>query len=196
MAMSKEKRELLTDFRRKQILEAALVLFLEKGINGTTMQDIADKAGISKGLIYRYFSSKNEILEAEAELIEKCEEECAAMPTAIEALKLYATRLLSDSKKSGYFPPLRLYIICFIQGMLPASMQERYFSHNHGREYFGKIMRRGQAEGTIRDGDPEELGDIFWNYLLGATAQLVSSTKEHEYEPKIRHILDLFKKES
>ena len=194
MAMSEERRAKLTDFRRKQILEAALVLFLEKGINGTTMQDIADKIGISKGLIYRYFSSKNEILEAEAELIEKCEEECAAMPTAMEALKLYATRLLSDTKKSGYFPPLRLYITCFIQGTLPSSMQERYFANNHGREYFGKLMRKGQMEGSIRDGDPEELGDIFWNYLLGATAQLVSSPKEEEYEPKIKYILDLFKK--
>ncbi len=48
--------------RRNQILEAALNVFAEKGFKGATNQDIADKAGISPGLIYRYFKSKEDLL--------------------------------------------------------------------------------------------------------------------------------------
>ncbi len=52
----KEKREL--------ILDTALELFAEKGFHTTSIEQIAKKAGISKGLTYNYFESKNAILEA------------------------------------------------------------------------------------------------------------------------------------
>ncbi|ELR68633.1 Transcriptional regulator [Fulvivirga imtechensis AK7] len=46
----------------KKILDTALVLFADKGFNRTTTDEIARKARVSKGLIYFYFSSKEEIL--------------------------------------------------------------------------------------------------------------------------------------
>jgi AcrR family transcriptional regulator len=45
------------------ILDCSLELFASKGFRGTTIQDIAEKANISKGLIYNYFKTKDEILE-------------------------------------------------------------------------------------------------------------------------------------
>lgn len=48
---------------RKAILKAALTLFARNGYSKTTTDDIARKVGISKGLIYNYFSNKEEILE-------------------------------------------------------------------------------------------------------------------------------------
>ena len=50
--------------RRNQILEAALKVFAEKGFKGATNQAIADEAGISPGLIYRYFKNKEDLLFA------------------------------------------------------------------------------------------------------------------------------------
>ena len=44
-------------------METALELFAESGFHATSMSQIAKKAGISKGLAYNYFQSKNEILE-------------------------------------------------------------------------------------------------------------------------------------
>lgn len=49
--------------KRKVILESALELFAENGFYATSMSMIAKKAGISKGLAYNYFKSKNDILE-------------------------------------------------------------------------------------------------------------------------------------
>ncbi|TDD74766.1 TetR/AcrR family transcriptional regulator [Actinomadura darangshiensis] len=50
--------------RRRQILDAARACFIRKGIYETSMQDIFAEAGLSSGAVYRYFKSKNEIIEA------------------------------------------------------------------------------------------------------------------------------------
>lgn len=47
--------------RRKQILEAATKVFVEKGYNGSTTAEIAKAADISEVTLFRYFSSKKEI---------------------------------------------------------------------------------------------------------------------------------------
>jgi AcrR family transcriptional regulator len=49
--------------RPSEILEAALAAFAENGLSGTRVEDIADRAGVSKGTIYLYFSSKEEIFK-------------------------------------------------------------------------------------------------------------------------------------
>ena len=52
------------DERKKQILTAAFNEFTKKGFAMTSMDDIAKKAAVSKGLIYHYFDSKESLLEA------------------------------------------------------------------------------------------------------------------------------------
>jgi AcrR family transcriptional regulator len=55
--------------RREQILEAARVCFLRNGLHNTSMQDLIQEAGLSVGAVYRYFKSKNEIINAIAESV-------------------------------------------------------------------------------------------------------------------------------
>jgi TetR/AcrR family transcriptional regulator, transcriptional repressor of aconitase len=50
--------------RRRQILDAALACFSRRGFHQTSMQDIFDESGLSPGAVYRYFKSKEEIVEA------------------------------------------------------------------------------------------------------------------------------------
>lgn len=50
--------------RLKSIVKHALALFIEKGIQQTSIQDIIEGAGISKGTFYNYFTSKNECVAA------------------------------------------------------------------------------------------------------------------------------------
>ncbi len=60
---SKEQFATIRQRSRKAILDAALHLFAWKGYRETTMDDIAARAGISKGLIYDHFRSKLVLLE-------------------------------------------------------------------------------------------------------------------------------------
>ena len=52
------------DERAPEILEAALACFAAKGFAGTRMDDIAARAGITKGTIYLYFESKEAVFKA------------------------------------------------------------------------------------------------------------------------------------
>jgi AcrR family transcriptional regulator len=49
--------------RPDEVLDAALDLFIEKGFPATRVEDIAKRAGLSKGAVYLYFPSKEKILE-------------------------------------------------------------------------------------------------------------------------------------
>jgi AcrR family transcriptional regulator len=50
--------------RPQQLLEAALELFVEKGFAATRSEEVAARAGVSKGTLYLYFPSKEELLKA------------------------------------------------------------------------------------------------------------------------------------
>lgn len=50
------------EIRRAEIMDAAMLLFMEKGYTNTTTQDIVDKVNISRGLLYYHFKNKEDIL--------------------------------------------------------------------------------------------------------------------------------------
>ncbi len=51
-----------SEIRRAEIINAAMLLFMEKGYINTTTQDIVDKVNISRGLLYYHFKNKEDIL--------------------------------------------------------------------------------------------------------------------------------------
>ncbi|MCM1167370.1 MAG: TetR/AcrR family transcriptional regulator [Lachnospiraceae bacterium] len=59
--MKQEEKSLLS---KNKILTAASEVFTQKGYDTSTMQDIIDKCGLSKGAIYHHFKSKEEIMQA------------------------------------------------------------------------------------------------------------------------------------
>ena len=58
------RRELQAQERRGQLIDIARRLFAEKGIENTTIKDIADEAGVAQGLLYHYFRGKDELFWA------------------------------------------------------------------------------------------------------------------------------------
>ena len=62
MARREERKEQITEYRQKQILEAALDVFSKKGYGEATIPDIAREAGVAVGTIYNYYESKRDLL--------------------------------------------------------------------------------------------------------------------------------------
>ena len=81
--------------RRSQILDAALVCFAKRGFHQTSMHDISGEAGISVGLIYRYFENKEAVISAMAarhkEEIQQMLERARQAPTLLESLEILFT---------------------------------------------------------------------------------------------------------
>ena len=59
-----ERREAAATDKREAIMAAALGLFVERGFYGTAVPEIADRAGVGAGTIYRYFESKEALVNA------------------------------------------------------------------------------------------------------------------------------------
>ena len=58
------KRERRKEARPGELLDAALNLFVEKGFAATRMEEVAKRAGVSKGTVFLYFPSKEELFKA------------------------------------------------------------------------------------------------------------------------------------
>ncbi len=63
MPRSQEQYDEIRKQKKQLIMDTALELFAENGFHATTMSKVAKKAGVSKGLAYNYFESKQEILD-------------------------------------------------------------------------------------------------------------------------------------
>src|SRR5467141_150691 len=81
--------------RRSQILDAALVCFAKRGFHQTSMHDISGEAGISVGLIYRYFENKDAVISAMADAhkqeIQELLNRARQAPSLLDALELFFT---------------------------------------------------------------------------------------------------------
>src|SRR6266542_2185072 len=53
--------------RRVQLIDTALCVFAEKGVEGATVKDLSEAAGVAQGLLYHYFRSKEDLLRAALE---------------------------------------------------------------------------------------------------------------------------------
>lgn len=58
------QRDLQAENRRNQILDLALALFADRGVENVSIKDLAGEAQVAQGLIYYYFKSKDALLEA------------------------------------------------------------------------------------------------------------------------------------
>jgi TetR/AcrR family transcriptional regulator, repressor for uid operon len=81
--------------RRRQILDAAMVCFAKRGFHQASMHDISAEAGISVGLIYRYFENKEAVISAMADQhktqIQEVLERARQAPNLLESLEILFT---------------------------------------------------------------------------------------------------------
>ena len=81
--------------RPQQILDAALICFAKRGFHQTSMHDISAEAGISVGLIYRYFENKESVISAIADRhkreIDQVLERARQAPSLREAVEILLT---------------------------------------------------------------------------------------------------------
>jgi TetR/AcrR family transcriptional regulator, transcriptional repressor of aconitase len=86
------------DARRQQIVDAARARFASHGFARTSMADIVTESGLSNGAIYRYFTSKDEIV------IAVCEQASEGLPKAltIEAVDGFLKHVRAMARQTGH----------------------------------------------------------------------------------------------
>ncbi|MEH7436631.1 TetR/AcrR family transcriptional regulator [Neobacillus drentensis] len=168
--------------KKKEILASALVCFAKKGFQVATIDDIVGHSGISKGAIYNYFKSKDEIyLELmntdTKETYESLVKDLETYDSAIEKIdflfNLYLLVDFSDKDIKGKF-------IVHDEFKLHASRHTELAEKLTDRrnQYFvdliAGIIKTGQESGEIKkDLHPEVIADLFWSMINGVTIQSV-----------------------
>lgn len=174
MPRNPERNLQLRDARRAQLLSSALELFVGKGLAATKITDIARAAGISQGLLYHYFPSKEAIY---VELVGGSFRRLVAAARGLEKLPLppedrlahALTHLLEGLAGDDDFA--RHFILNAQAGFfdgLPdeaARLVRRYRRVPY--RVVASILAEGQRAGTVVPGDPHTLSTVFWSQIKG-----------------------------
>jgi AcrR family transcriptional regulator len=162
-------REDQKEKRRQEILFAGLSLFISKGYSGTTIKDIAGAVGMSAGLMFHYFASKEELyLELVSQGIEGPMN--SVQPTELDPMTFFeitAERILSYIKTQPFVA--KMFVLMHqatYSDDVPASVKA-LLTKLDIHTPTAKIIRKGQANGTIRAGDPLALSLAFWSAIQG-----------------------------
>ena len=59
--LGRTKKDVLSEFRRSELLTAARAVFAKKGFHDASIEEIAEMAEVAKGTVYLYYKSKNEL---------------------------------------------------------------------------------------------------------------------------------------
>jgi AcrR family transcriptional regulator len=145
--------------RPQEILDAALTVFVTKGFAATKLDDVAAAAGISKGLLYRYFDNKAELFKEVVRqtlvaTIRTVGDRTRASDTALSALEIFLEQMIaisSDARRSaipklvisesGNFPELAMFYLAEVIGP--------------GLQQLSALVARGVESGEFRRVDAE-----------------------------------------
>lgn len=168
--------------KRDLIVRAALKVFAEKGMAGTTIRDIAEEAGIGKGTVYEYFRDKEEIIHNSFFYFQKIFELDMSQillsnDRGIEKLK----RLMRIFVKVGQGENSEYMELVFdfwaqgikghSKGLMLEEMKKFYIGY---RKIFAEILSEGMVDGSIRnDVGPSALASILVGMLDGIMVQWV-----------------------
>ena len=164
-------RQRRKEARPAELAAAALALFVEKGFSATRLDDVAARAGVSKGTLYLYFDSKEALFRAVIEesvlpLIDACEARVEALrdePARLlrELLMVWwerfgATPLGGTCKlmiaEAGNFPDVAAYFNEAVIGRWSALLRQ--------------VIEAGIARGVFCPGSPELLRQMVFHPLL------------------------------
>jgi TetR/AcrR family fatty acid metabolism transcriptional regulator len=148
--------------KRRLILEAAVRVFAHKGFHTSRVGDIAEEAGVAHGLLYHYFSSKDEVLdtifrETWSDLLAEIHEIESSDESAREQLQRAAARLLGGWRMH---PDVTRVLVREIARS--AEVQQRIGELVKPIEAIQRIIARGQQTGEFRDDFDSRLAGIIF----------------------------------
>ncbi len=162
------KRDIQAENRRNQLLDIALALFAEKGVENVSIKEIATKAGIAQGLIYHYFQSKGQLLTAVIQRdnpmpdFEAINAQLAGLP-ARDGLNILARRLSElMPKKRLVLRLLMRELLSSQSGISPMVASFRKKALRSLTEYFQSRIK----EGELRSHDPSVSVQMLVSTLL------------------------------
>ena len=154
------RRPDVSEIRRNQILDAATTVFVRLGFQHARMDDIVEESGLSKGTLYWYFKSKEDIINAILRHLfigelENLESLLEAEGTVSERLMQLTSYRVAGLKRMSNLVPIifEFYAVAVHQQWVQQFIGE-YFKHF--RELLETLIRQGIDRGEFQPVNPTE----------------------------------------
>ena len=190
------------EIRRKRteemLVKAALSLFVRKGYHGTSVQEITQVAGVTKGALYGHFQSKGELLlrvikEFDIRFIDEMMRTCRDVPGGALA-KLHAI-VTFNSAFAAQNPDLCVFLT-FLTTELKTDVEfEKALKSVYGKyqDFIKEIVLQGQREGGFDPAlDPDLTALTFMGLHDGILHQWVLHKEEIDGENYVRTFRKIF----
>jgi len=171
-ATAPQKGRLHAEDRRRQLLKAAIEVFAQKGFSGTKTKDIAAAAGVSEAILFRHFSSKEDLYHAILDTRETSGtkdrfiqelEEIAARRDDDELFSKLAASVVFSFREDPAFHRLLLY--ASLEGHLMASLFRARFGLPMGN-FLRRYIAQRQMEGALHQCDPDIAISFFFGSIV------------------------------
>ena len=201
-----ERKEREKEQRRNDIIDAAEKIFFKKGLNNSTMDEVAEEAELSKGTLYLYFKSKEEIyfeikLRAINILNGMFKESISENKTGFEnCMEIGRTYVVFLNDYSNYFKTMVYFESNDCKVCEFKDKCENFFKEDNPLKFFIQIINQGIEDGTIRDDIPANvLAQTLWAQTNGilqfvSTKQKILEFTGVEAEDIIKSQFEIIKK--
>jgi AcrR family transcriptional regulator len=179
--------------KRSAILDEAIRAFAELGFRGADVQVIADRAGVGKGTVYRYFGSKEDLFWASTlELLVRMEQhvfsEIGGHDGACAKLRGAAIAHASLFEKNPQYLQLCIQERAEFKGSGPQSHHEQ---HEKMLQRMGAILNEGIESGELRPLDPRQTS-LAIGCLLFGTVLLADHVGSMDLMKMTEYAIDIF----
>ncbi len=161
--------------RRAQILRAARAVFIQRGYLAARVEDVAKRAGLSKGAVYFYYASKRDLFLALVH--EEHENTYSFLEQAEEDNRSAAVKMLDLGQKyleyfAGLKSPPRVFLMMCEQAIRDDVIREEVQAvHERFVDSIARILAQGMAEGTFRQADPLAQAQVLKALIDGLAGQ-------------------------
>jgi len=160
--------------KRAQLMESAFRCFAANGYVSTTIEDIAKDSKVAKGVIYNYFSSKEEILlqimdQHTKRFFVELESMLKDISDPMEKLKTVFAKFKAPPGPES-IDQFRIFMEYWIYSSRNPQMGQTYFIRHHlFVELFLKIIKEGQEAGSFNPSvDPKAISSLLWSLRDGS----------------------------
>ena len=151
----KGRRKRQAELKRQRILEEAAAAFVERGVYRTTLDDIADRLGITKPALYYYFSSRDEIIAACLATAMSDNEAALARARCTEGTGLEKLRLWLSEYAAGIQRDFgKCVVLIDPESLGHESRQKHRAAQRRQLDSSRDLIRQGIADGSIQSCDP------------------------------------------
>lgn len=165
MSATPTPRKRRKEARPSELLEAALCLFVEKGFAATRLEDVAARAGVSKGTLYLYYENKDALFKAviqEGIIPVIAENEAIAAKHSGSSFDLLELLLENWWTKIGQTAFAGIPKLMVAEARNFPELAAFYYENviSRGRALVGSALRRGMESGEFRVMDIENTVDV------------------------------------